>query len=247
MKTDIRVVSPYRPFEPESTSHRKLGPFDWVEALRMLATSVTRAMHCETLAITDVDTLLPVPSLHFITTERRLMLWILDVCGAYLQSDAFDRDTILLSPDLLVYGDLRKWMTGDFLVLMRRRFPGHPILNGVQFWPVAMKAQLSAFYAEALEIGRTLPEGYLRWGGDTEPLRQLLAPIVEGPVIRNGRRIARLIESEELLQSLTNSMETALSCGVVVPPTKPIMDFRYLRKRWMRTYFAATIGLTVAA
>ena len=59
----FRVVSPFRQFVPESEPHRELGPFDWVDALRMLGASVSRSNGVETLALTDVDTDLPVPSL----------------------------------------------------------------------------------------------------------------------------------------------------------------------------------------
>ena len=58
----MRVVSPYRPFVPESGSHQALGPFDWVGALGMLRTSVRVACGCETYALTDVDTTLPGPT-----------------------------------------------------------------------------------------------------------------------------------------------------------------------------------------
>ena len=44
----MRVVSPFRPFPAESDPHRALGPFDWVEALRMLRASVLQACDCET-------------------------------------------------------------------------------------------------------------------------------------------------------------------------------------------------------
>jgi hypothetical protein len=76
MTTSLRVVSPYRPFVPESQAHQLLGEFDWVAALRMLRVSVTKAMGCDTVAITDVDTDLPGPTFHYETKERRLMLWI---------------------------------------------------------------------------------------------------------------------------------------------------------------------------
>lgn len=247
MKTDLRVVSPYRPFEPESQAHQMLGPFDWVGALQMLAVSVERSNGCETRAITDVDTSLPVPAFQYHTTERRLMLWILDVALQYLKSADFDRDTIMLSPDLLVFGDLRPWMTGYFVVLMRTGYPDHPILNAVQFWPVARKKSLIAFYEQALAIGRTLSEGHLRWGGDTEPLRQMLEPIVPGLVLRDGKAIARLVEADEIMQAFTTTQATALTRGDAVLPVRAILDFRYLRKRSQRKYFDLTIGKAVTA
>ena len=242
MSADLRVVSPYRPFAPESQSHQMLGPFDWVGALEMLRASVHRSNGCETVAISDVDTDLPGPSRHYVTTERRLMLWILEIALAYLQSDDFDVDTILLSPDLLVFGDLRPWMTPYFTVLMRGAYPNHPILNGVQFWPVKQQAPLVDFYTRALAIGRTLDEGYLRWGGDTEPLRQLLQPLAPGLVMRDGKPLARLIESDEIIQAFTTLQAAALTRGAAIVPVRAILDFRYTRKQHMRAYFEATIG-----
>lgn len=247
--TPLRVVSPYRPFEPESESHRTLGPFDWPGALAMLALSVRLVMpDCPVVALTDETTALPVPVLRFRTDATRLMLWILEVSQRYLSSAHFDRDTILLSPDLLVFRSLRPWMDrGEFLVLMRRRFPVHPILNAVQFWPVAKRDDLVEFYTKAVEIGRKLPENYQVWGGDTKPLQKLLRPIVEGPVMRNGRHLATLIEADELMEGYRSSTEVALDQGVVVYPSRPIVDFRYLRKRSMRRYFEAVCGATVTA
>ncbi len=245
----MRVVSPYRPFAPESQAHQLLGPFDWVDALRMLAVSVERSNACETIAITDVDTDLPVPMFQFETRERRLMLWMLEVALRYLDSPQFDRDTIMLSPDLLVFGDLRPWMAaGHFVVLMRAKYVHHPILNAVQYWPVRRRRQLVAFYTEALAIGRTLDDGFLVWGGDTEPLRQLLAPLAPGLVMRDGKPLARLIESDEILQSFNNVMAARLVArGEAVPCGRAILDFRYTRKQYMRAYFDATFGPEGAA
>ncbi len=238
MMKPLRVVSPYRPFAPESHAHALLGPFDWVGALEMLTESVTRSNRCETVPITDVDTDLPMRAFQYRTTARRLMIWILEVSLCYLRSGDFDRDTVMLSPDLLVFKDLRPWM-GEYLgILMRTGFPDHPILNGVQFWPHAKKAEIVAFYADALAIAQTLPENFIRWGGDTEPLRRLLAPLAPGPVVRNGRVIAHLLEAKRIMQPFTTSMANALTHGYEVPaPVMAVLDFKYTRKRYMRPYF----------
>lgn len=248
MMTDMRVVSPYRPFEPESQAHQMLGPFDWVAALQMLRASVRRSCDCETVAITDVDTTLPGPTFQYATTARRLMLWILDVARCYLGSADFDRDTIMLSPDLLVFGDLRPWMApGYFTVLMRAAYPAHPILNAVQFWPVRRKKLLVRFYDEAWAIAQTLPEGQLRWGGDTEPLRQLLQPLAPGLISRDGKPMARLIESDEIMHAFSSQMAAALAKGTVIRPLRPVLDFRYTRKLHQRAYFDAAIGEAIPA
>lgn len=248
MKADLRVVSPYRPFEPESQAHRLLGPFDWVAALEMLRESVRRSCDCETVAITDHDTTLPEPVRQYPTTSRRLMLWILEVARCYLHSSDFDRDTVMLSPDLLVFADLRPWMApGYFTVLMRAAYPDHPILNAVQFWPLRRKRAIAQFYDEAWALAQMLPENQLQWGGDTEPLRQLLQPLAPGLVIRDGKPLARLIESDEILHAFSSGMAGALARGRVLRPVRAIVDFRYLRKSSMRAYFEATLGEGVPA
>jgi hypothetical protein len=164
------------------------------------------------------------------------------VALSYLRSDDFDRDTIMLSPDLLVFGDLRPWMDRYFVVLMRSEYEKHPILNGVQFWPVRLKRQLVAFYTSALEIGQTLDEGHLRWGGDTEPIRQLLEPLAPGLVMRNGKPIARLVEANDIMQAFTTVQAAALTRGEAQRPVRAVLDFRYLRKHSQRKYFELIFG-----
>lgn len=241
-----RVVSPYRPFAPESQAHEQLGPFDWVDALRMLRASVRVSNGVETVAITDVDSPLPVPALLYVTEQRRLMPWILEIALAYLRSADFDRDTVMLSPDLLVFGSLAPWIApGHFTVLMRSGYPKHPILNGVQVWPVARKKTIVAFYEQALAIGVALPEPYQVWGGDTEPLRQLLQPLEPGLVMRDGKPLARLIEADEILQAFSSAMGHAIDYGRPARrPVRPILDFRYTRKRYMRMYFNTIFGIS---
>ena len=247
MTRPLRVVTPYRPFPPESQSHALLGAFDWIAAVRMLTTSVDRSNACDTLALTDVATPLPVPALSYPTTEPRLMLWILEVTCAYLESADFDRDTILVSPDTLVFQDLRPYFAGDLTVLIRAdaRFAARPILNSVQWFPVRAKARLIAFYREALAIGRTLDEGYLRWGADTEPLRQLLEPIVPGRSPRHGVDVS-MVHAAAVMRSLPSQLIHQLDAGHPIPwPQIPVVDFRYLRKQKMAAYFDATIGHTL--
>lgn len=220
----MKVVSPYRPFAPESPAHLRLGPFDWIGALEMLRVSVRRTCACETFAITDVDTALSVPNYQYVTTERRLMLWILDVSLRYLQSDDFDQDTVLVSPDTLIRGDLGRWFTGSDLGVLTRQTPKFvhkPILNGVQWWAHHGKARLIAFYTDALDLAKTLPEALLRWGADTEPFVRLLEPIQFGAVYRKDLRV-QFIDSSRLRPQV-------------------IVDFKGQRKREMAAYFERAV------
>lgn len=248
----LRVVSPYRPFEPESDAHRSLGPFDWIGALEMLQASVARnTRDTEAVAITDVDTALPVPTMCFLTTEQRLMLWILDVAARYIESTAFDRDTVMISPDCLVMGDLRPWFadsSADMGIIVRteekHRGTGRVILNQVQFWRHAAKDRIAAFYRHALALARTLPEEILVWGADTEPLQRLLAPIDAGVFDRAGLRVD-LIPWHQVLEPLTTEHKRQLSAGEPMRTSRPVIDFRSHRKHWMRQAYESLMGVEV--
>jgi hypothetical protein len=243
----LRVVSPYRPFAAESLEHQELGPFNWVGAIEMLQESVRR--YCpktEAVVITDVDTDLSVPALSFTTTERRLMLWILDVSLRYLESDAFDRDTVMVSPDMLVLGDLRPWFTADLGVLVRpeekHQQTGRTVLNQVQWWSHAAKRSLVAFYRRALSIARTLPEDVIRWGADTEPIRQLIDPIEVGVGARSGLRVSQ-IHFASVMESLSRGNIDRLALGEPLVVTHAVLDFKYTRKHFMRAAFESLCGV----
>jgi hypothetical protein len=212
----------------------------------MLATSVRYSCAVETVAITDTATQLRVPAFQFHTTETRLMLWMLDVSLRYLESPRFDRDTVLVSPDMLVYGDLSRYFVGDLGVLVRSaaKYADKPLLNGMQWWRYRAKHALVAFYEQALLIARTLPESLLRWGADTEPLRLLLTPLEEGLQFRCGLRVA-MLPTGEIMESLTRNMMTDLYQHGETWPHVPVVDFKDIRKLSMRQYFNGTVGRKV--
>jgi len=250
MRTDIRIVSPYRPFEPESPSHQTLGPFDWIAALRMLAASVRASCGCETVAITDVATALPVPAFRYPTQQSRLMLWILEVSLAYLQSDDFDRDTVFVSPDTLVLRDLRPYFGGDLTVLVRtpKKYHNRPVINAVQWWPVAAKDRLIGFYRTALARAQALPEHTIVWGADSESIRQLLEPIALGIHDRDGLQVS-MREASTILISISTAIMRALDAGRPIPRLSvPIADFKGpLRKTYLAAYFEALSPSLVAS
>lgn len=241
----MKIVSPYRPFPRESIEHQHVGPFDWIAALRLLRASVRRSCRCETYALTDVDTVLPVPAHTYATTERRLMLWILEVSLRYLESPDFDEDTVMISPDMLVYGDLRPgFVDSDLGILVRdpRRFPLRPILNSVQWWSVAAQDGLIAFYRQVLALAATLPEDVIRWGADSDPFRRLLAPLTIGPHDHGGLRVT-LIAAGTWVESFSSANMRRLEQQVPVKwPVAPVVDFRYQRKHYLARYAAATMG-----
>ncbi len=247
MTHDIKVVSPLRPYPWESPAHRKLGPFDWSGALEMMRESVHRACSCEVYGITDVDTDLPGPTHHYVTTHRRLMVWILEVSLRYLESDDFDRDTIMLSPDLLVFQDLSPLFTGaDLGILVRPEAKfiarGRPILNACQTWRVVAKRQLVRFFRQALAIAVALPEPFQKWGGDTEPLRQLLLPITSGYAWRS-ELLVNFITHTDVMRTVGDIDLKLVRAGRIKLPA--VCDFKGRRKLIMAEFYDATIGSAV--
>lgn len=240
----MRIVTPYRPFPPESEEHLALGAFDWIGAIGMLRASVERSCLCETVTLTDVDTSLPGPVFQYVTTRRRLMLWILEVMLRYLESPDFDQDTVMVSPDILVLGDLGPYFKADLGVIVRsaEKFiaAGLPLLNSVQWWRVEAKNRLIAFYRQALDIAETLPEDVIRWGADTEPLLRLLSPLERGLSRRSGLTVSA-IDQSEIMTSFTRRMDSQMRAGVTYHGL-PLIDFKFLRKHSMREFFTVNYG-----
>lgn len=240
----MKVVTPYRPFAPESAAHRRLGSFDWVDAARMLGASVRRSCGCDTVVITDHDTSLPIPAHHYATTERRLMLWLLEIAAAYLRSDDFDRDTAFICPDALVFQELRHFFVADLGIVVRldEKYRAKPLLNSVQFWRHSAKQRLAPFYERALEIARGLCDDWQRWGADTEPLRRELEPFHYGLIQRHSLRV-RCWSQTQVLSFPSEAMLLTAALGKrVAPPSAPIVDFKYGRKKGMRAYFNTMMG-----
>jgi len=227
----MQIVSPYRPFPAESSAHRKLGPFDWVGAVRMLAESAFRIGPYHVSVITDLDSPLPVPAFSYHTHERRLMLWILEVSLRYLESADFVQDTVMMSPDTLVLRPLTGFFAGDLTVLTRpapkhATRPHHPIINAVQWWPVRSKDRLIDFYRQVLALAKTMPANVIEWGADTAALVQLLSPITTGMHQRAGLQVSML----DANQILTNRVQTGQMAAIA--------HFKYRAKPQMAASFA---------
>ena len=237
MLTPYRVVSPYRPFAPESAFHQRLGPFDWPRALTYLARTVHESCHVETVALTDADTSLPIPAFRYRTEEPHLMLWLLEVARDYLASDDFNCDTVMVCPDVLVFGDLSPWFTHDLTVMCRRaeKYQRRPILNSVQWWSHAAKAPLVAFYTNLLTIARALPSGAIRWGADTLPFVQLLAPF--DPISRRHGLTVHCVDINDVMRAYSRrAREKLLTHQPLIPLAAPLLDFRSHRKQDLFAY-----------
>lgn len=240
----MKVVSPYRPYAPYISNHIELG-FDWVGALEMLKASVERVAPCPFFALTDTEADLPVPAHRYPTSEPRLMIWLIEVWHAYVTSPDFDQDTVMLSPDMLLCQPLdgvwkNKFDLGLVVRTEPKFFAKRPLLNGIHFWRHSAKAQLGAFFADALDLVRTFPNELLRWGGDAEAVWRLVQPVRSSDRIlsRHGLSVG-ILPALSLLRSVS-SREMELAATVSLPrPYEPVLDFRYRRKVAMRPVFEA--------
>lgn len=241
----FRIVTPYRPFPPESGQHLAMPAFDWVEALRMVTHTATWSNHCQVRVLTDLATELPVAALRYPATTTRLTLWLLEVRLRYLESPDFDRDTVIVDADELIFGDLSRWFSGADLVALIRSDPkyngpdGWPLLNGVQWWRAKAKNRLVAFYRRALELAAAMPEDRLVWGSETDAVRALLEPLRLGLHKRAGLRV-EMVEADLVLETFSTSHAQGLDRGAFAWPRRPILDFRWMRKSHMRAVYEAT-------
>ncbi len=241
-----KIVSPYRTCLTLTNAHVRVGPFDWIDALRMLRVSGQR-VGLETYALTTPDEALGVPAYAYPTTTEALTVWIVEVCLAYLESDAFDADTAMISPDMLVLADPFPWLTAD-LVMAGRFEPkyvnaGRPLLFGAQLWAHAAKDRLIALYRRALPMARAVAATSAMWGADIEPFLTLFAPLQPGPARRSGVSVRLVATADAWMATLNGPDITRLAHGLApAPPTAAIVDFRYTRKRYQRAYFDAVIG-----
>lgn len=249
MTTDYQVVAPFRPFSYETGHHKALADFDWIAAIEMLGDSVKRACGRDLTVLTDIDTILPLRCLHFTTTRRRLMLWYLEIAAVFLESAAFDRDTIALDSDQLIYKDLGRWFLprADLGILVRKppkNGPGYPILNGVQWWSYKAKDKLATFYREALAVAENLPEEEIVWGADTVALWRLLFPLAPGTIQERAGLRVNMIQAETVLETFAFDQQEALEQGLPMrQPYRAVLDFRNLRKAYMARAYAATLGV----
>jgi hypothetical protein len=179
------------------------------------------------------------------------MLWLLEVWLAYLRSDDFDQDTAMLSPDILVYHDLRKLFKADLSLIIRSgdKYREKPLLNGAQFWRVSAKAALVDFYEQVLELGHQCNEAEKRWGADTTPILALIEPLQDGPVHagKMQRSDLSICGLEAFSCFRTIKLGELKGKNKVSWPAVPIIDFKSRRKQSMAAFYHATIGSRVPA
>lgn len=249
MKRSIRIVAPFRPCPLEADVQQVTANFDWTAAIQMMAHSATLACCCPVHVITDLETDLPVETLRYPTTHRRLMLWTLEACASYLESDDFDRDTVMLDCDQLIFDDLEPFFANNVdLGLLIRPTHRHKetwkkLLNGVQFWHVRGKPRLAEFYRQALARAEAMNDDLIRWGADTAAIREMIEPFDLGRHDRSGLSV-HLMDYNRVLAALSEEQILGMSKGVAPIAWRPVLDFRYGRKRFMAQAYAMTIGAT---
>lgn len=252
MNGNLRLVAPFLPLPAESVHHQALPDFDWMAAIRMLSHSGEVSCGVPVQVITDVSADLPVACLKYRTTHRRLMLWTLEACLRYLESDDFDRNTVMLDCDQLVYQDLSRFFSAnvDLGLLVRPTFKHRDtwkkLLNGVQFWSVRGKKRLVNFYREALFRAEDMSDNLIVWGADTAAIRDLIEPVELGLHTRAHVRV-HMMDYNLVLQALSEEQIDALKDGIAPLFTRAICDLRYRRKRSMKQVYDLTIGSAVPA
>lgn len=236
------IVSPFKPLprahRSQKHSPEKIGEFDWVDALRMLSKSAERFGY-PVYAITDSD--LPVPHFKLKTKESNLMLWILEVSLAYIESEYFTEDTAFVCPDSLINNFFPTIDGFDIAVCVRfdDKYVDRPILNSVQLWTFKGRKKLAKFYRQCLEVARKLPGGP-EWGADTIPLEQLLAPLKPGYHHRAGVNVL-MFPASQMLRTIHKADIEAVNHGIRPRETGAcVIDFKADRKKHMKAFFNAT-------
>jgi hypothetical protein len=245
--TSYRIVTPYRAFAPESEQHLALPAFDWLSALRMVSHTARLSNGVPVTVLTDTTTQVPIASLRYDTTHQRLTLWLLEIRLRYLSSPDFDRDTVTVDADELIFGDLSPWFQtkAGMTVIIRTEDKhmqpgGWPLLNGVQWWKVRRKAALVSFYERALRLAEQMPEDRIKWGSETDAVRHLLDPLVYGQHKRAGLRVD-MVPVEQVVETFSSGHIQRLGAPDFPKPTRPILDFRWTRKQHMRAAYDALV------
>lgn len=113
---------------------------------------------------------------HIHDEHMPLMLWILEAQKAYLESDAFDCNSIFFSPDALIIKPIHDKFTGfDLGVTLNEQQKDIVALNnGVIFISPKNKDKLIKLWEDAIEIYRNYRPELQEWGGDQKALHDAL-------------------------------------------------------------------------
>lgn len=227
----VKFVTFWRPLPPQRDFH---DGFDWRRAIALLRESVARTHGgAEVVVITVPGVRIAAPRHRYRADNHRLMLWLLEAAAQYCERD-LDDDTIMVSPDMLVAGDLTRFFgDADYAILARPAAAKTPLLNGAQWWRADAAARLASLFRAALSLGERMPKEVIAWGADTAPLVDLLAPVRLGRICERHRLRVRMLPASRVMHSVSQAeAEEATSKGW--PSDRPpLLDFKGPRKAWM--------------
>lgn len=203
---------------------------DWRRLLRLLDASA-RKFGCRHICLTDPATAhtLPCDTYALEGLPDDLMRAIILAQRAFLASEEFDGDAVLVGADCLVNRDPRPAFEADVVVTTR---PGHgpgSLNNGAVYCHRAAREHAVALYDRAFALAKP------HWGADQEAVAAALAPIPAGFGVeeRHGARIA--------FRPMTTHNH---------PPDRPvqpssayIVHFKGGRKGWMPEWARQHLGI----
>lgn len=103
--------------------------------------------------------------------EPYLMNWILAAQKEFIDSEYFDGESVIFSPDALINKPLERVFANYFDVAFTdRENKKYPINNGVIFLKDSNKEGLSAFWARCRELCKEYPFDIQDWYGDQKSL-----------------------------------------------------------------------------
>lgn len=113
---------------------------------------------------------------HINDENMPLMLWILETQKAYLESDAFNCNSVFFSPDALIIKPIHDKFTGfDLGVTLNEQQPNEYALNnGVIFIAPKNKDKLIKLWEDAIKICKNYRAELQEWGGDQKALHDAL-------------------------------------------------------------------------
>lgn len=210
----MNVVSFYAPRRHE----RHI--YDFADCLALQRASCLR-FGCRQIVITDLP---PIAEFTTLRVDLPLALMRASLAGqlAYLESAAFDADTLLTDADTVLGSDPRAVFDGSFdLAVTTHPFSDCILNNGAIFVPLAAKGRVEKFWRAALaDCGEA-------WGEDQRALRDALGATLEhGIAERDGIRVKFLP-----CPGYNWAPESEAD-----PVKAVIVHFRGPRKRWMRRW-----------
>lgn len=108
--------------------------------------------------------------------EEYLMNWILAAQLQFIESDFFNQDSVLFSPDALIVRPLEQIFEQDFDIgFTVRDNPRWPINNGVIFLKPQNKEKIADYWKFAISVCKSYPVETQKWYGDQQSVHEVYA------------------------------------------------------------------------